>query len=95
MITLKKPIKFQWDKGNQTKSTKKHQVTNSEAEQVFFDQNKKLLKDPLHSNGEKRHVILGSTTTNKKLFVAFTTRDNKIRIISARKLNKKEYKLLK
>lgn len=95
MITLKKPIRFQWDQGNQNKNIKKHQVTNSDAEQIFFDRHKKILKDPLHSNGEKRYIVLGTTTTNKKLYIAFTLRDKKIRIISARKLNRKEYKLLK
>ncbi len=95
MITLKKPIEFQWDQGNQNKNINKHQIANLEAEQVFLDRNKKILKDPLHSNGEKRYIILGTTKNNNRLFVAFTLRGKKIRVISARKLNKKEYKLLK
>jgi uncharacterized protein len=95
MITFEKPIHFQWDQGNQDKNAKKHQITNIDAEQVFLDRNKKILKDSLHSNGEKRYIIIGTTKTDKKLFVAFTQRGKKIRIISARKLNKKEYKLLK
>ena len=88
-------MEFQWDKGNQNKNVTKHQISNLEAEQIFFDRNKKILKDPLHSDKEKRFIILGTVKENKKLFIAFTLRGKKIRIISARKLNKKEYKLLK
>ena len=95
MITIKKPVEFQWDQGNQNKNIKKHHIINSEAEQIFYDHNKKILKDSLHSNKEKRYIILGTTKTNKELFIVFTQRGKKIRIISARKLNKKEHKLLK
>lgn len=95
MIIIREPIEFQWDGGNQNKSWDKHKVSQQEAEEVFTDSNKKISKDFLHSEDEDRYLILGNTTKGRKLFVVFTLRKNKVRVISARDLNKKEYKLLK
>ena len=71
----------------------KHQVTNRECEEVFFDKNKKISKDVLHSNKEKRYILLGKTKKDRLLFIIFTIREKKIRIVSARDINKKEVRL--
>lgn len=81
---------FEWDSGNSNKNWLKHGVANSEAEEVFFDDNKAMLHDELHSGKESRYIILGKTKKERILFVVFTIRKNKIRIISARDCNKKE-----
>lgn len=47
-------------------------------------------KDVFHSSEELRFYALGQTKTNRKLFVAFTIRDRKIRVISIRDMKKKE-----
>lgn len=94
MIVLKKPIVFDWDKSNQDKNYNKHQVATTEVEEVFFNKNKKLAKDLLHSKNEERYLVIGETKQHRKLYIVFTIRKNKIRVISARDLNKKEYKLL-
>lgn len=90
MRKLRKPIKFQWDKGNKDKSWGKHEITNRESEEAFFDKEKRVFKDKLHSNGEERLRIVGKTKRGKLLFIVFTIRRGKIRIISARKINRKE-----
>ena len=82
-------LAFEWDKGNIGKNTK-HKVEDKEAEEVFLDENKKTFKDKLHSDGEERFRVVGKTKKGRLLFVAFTKRKNKIRIISARDINKKE-----
>lgn len=82
-----------WDKGNLDKNWLKHQVLTSESEEIFYDDSKIILKDILHSNTEDRFIILGKTKKNRLLFIAFTKRNNKIRIISARNADKKEKKL--
>ena len=92
MNILEKPIKFEWDKGNRNKNFIRHGVTDGECEEVFFDTNKKILKDIYHSNKEIRYILLGKTKLQRPLFVVFTLRKNYIRIISARDLNKKEKK---
>jgi len=93
MQKLGQPLKFDWDQGNINKNSAKHDVTDEESEEVFFDKHKTILKDPLHSGKEERYIIIGQTKAERLLFVAFTFRKNKVRIISARDLNKKEYYL--
>lgn len=93
MKVLNEPLKFDWDKGNIDKNWKKHQVSNTECEEIFFDENKKILKDRLHSGSEDRYIILGKTKKERLLFVVFTIREKKIRVISARDINKKERRL--
>lgn len=93
MRILQQPIKFQWDKGNQDKNLVKHKVNRQECEEVFFDQNKKIFKDAIHSQNEERHIIIGKTKQKKILFIVFTIRGRAIRVISARDLNRKEIRL--
>lgn len=81
---------FEWDKGNFDKSYKKHGITSSEAEEIFLDDNAIVVSDVKHSDKEIRHVIIGQTEGKKMLFVVFTIRKEKIRIISARRANRKE-----
>ncbi len=85
---------FEWDDGNSDKNLIKHRVSDEECEEVFFNDNKKLLKDILHSQDEDRYILLGEAGTGVKMFIVFTLRRSKIRVISARRLNKREYKLL-
>lgn len=82
-------LQFEWDKGNVSKN-KKHNVEDKEVEEVFFDESKKTFKDHLHSNGEERFRIIGKTKKGRLLFVVFTMRKGKARIISARDISKKE-----
>jgi uncharacterized DUF497 family protein len=89
----RKLLEFIWDKGNINKNWGKHKVKDSECEEVFFDSNKVILKDVLHSENEDRMIILGETRERRLLFVVFTVRDKKARIISARDINRKERKL--
>lgn len=91
MLILRGVKEFEWDKGNSGKN-QKHGVSDSESEEVFFDERKKILKDVLHSKTEKRFILFGKTRRGRLLFVVFTIRGKKIRIISARKANKKEVK---
>jgi len=93
MRILKGPLEFQWDKGNIGKSFKKHKVNDKEAEETFFNNKHKSFKDRLHSKGEERLRIVGKTKEGRLLFIAFTIRNDRIRIISARDINKKEVKL--
>lgn len=86
-------IGFEWDKGNQNKNFFKHHVTDEECEEIFFDDKKRILKDIIHSSREDRYVLIGKTKKNRILFIVFTIRKDKIRVISARDLNKKERKL--
>tara|TARA_Y100000310_G_scaffold333529_1_gene411268 strand:+ start:1325 stop:1612 length:288 start_codon:yes stop_codon:yes gene_type:complete len=92
MQKLGKTKKFTWDRWNKDKNWAKHKVTNQECEELFFDESKKILKDVLHSKNEDRYILIGKTKLNRLLFLVFTIRRNKIRVISARDLNRKEKK---
>jgi uncharacterized DUF497 family protein len=81
---------FQWDDGNSTKNWITHQVTRSECEQVFFNQPVIVGNDETHSVLERRYYVLGVTNQARRLFMVCTIREQLIRIISARDMNKKE-----
>lgn len=90
MVTIKEPVEFVWDNGNKDKNRMKHRVTNEECEETFFDKEKRIYKDKLHSIDEDRFILLGKTKKRRLLYVVFTVRNKKIRIISARDVNRKE-----
>jgi len=83
-------IVFDWNEGNKDKNVVKHNVSNSECEEIFFNKPIIVSNDAGHSENESRYYALGRTNENKNLFIAYTIRENKIRIISARPQSKKE-----
>ena len=91
MIDLERIVGFDWDPGNARKN-EKHGVSQSEAEQVFFDPRLLMVSDPGHSTGELRFHALGMTIAGRQLHIAFTLRVNEtlIRVISARDMHRKE-----
>ena len=86
---------FDWDKGNELKNWSKRQVTKQECEEIFFNRQFIVANDRKHSISEERFYCLGTTNMKKELFLVFTLRNNKIRIISARNMNKKEKEVYK
>ncbi len=81
---------FGWDKGNIDKSYQKHGITPNEAEETFLDEKAIILRDVRHSQKEKRYLLIVETIEEKLLFIVFVLRKKKLRIISARKANRKE-----
>ncbi len=82
---------FDWDEGNARKN-EKHNVSMAETEQVFFNAPLLVLEDSKHSNQEPRFHALGKSDEKRLLHITFTLRQagEKIRIISARDMHKKE-----
>ena len=83
---------FEWDQGNVEKNWLKHKVSPTECEQVFFNQPLLILGDPEHSISEKRFAAFGCTDAGRLLVVIFTKRRKLLRVISARKMNRRERK---
>lgn len=81
---------FDWNEANLTKNWEKHRVTPWECEQVFFNLPLVVAEDAAHSKVEPRHYVLGQTDADRKLFLVFTVRKRRIRIISARDMSAKE-----
>ncbi len=90
MLDIQHVDGFDWDEGNIDKNWLTHQVSDSECEQLFFNVPILLADDEKHSRTEQRFYVLGRTNADRRLFVAFTVRENKIRVISARDMNYKE-----
>ncbi len=81
---------FDWDQVNLLKNWEKHAVAFWECEEVFFNQPLLLADDSRHSGEEQRFFALGKTDAERTLFLAFTVRRKKIRVISARDMSRKE-----
>lgn len=81
---------FEWDEGNVEKNKRKHYLDKWQIEEVFFNEPFLIYEDTKHSNNEHRWYALGKTDNDLKLMVVFTVRNKLIRVISARKMNKKE-----
>ncbi len=82
-------VAFDWDNGNREKNTK-HDVKNWECEQVFFNEPLIILDDPKHSVAEDRFAAFGQTDAGRRLVVIYTMRENRLRVISARDMHRKE-----
>jgi len=85
---------FAWDEDKQEANIKKHGVTFLEATSVFDDEHALISSDPDHSQDEDRFVIIGFSDNARLLIVChcYRTNDSVIRIISARKANRRERK---
>jgi hypothetical protein len=81
---------FQWDAGNTDKNWERHQVSQGECEQVFFQRPILIAPDPVHSQREPRYAVLGQTATGRRLTIVFTIRGTWIRVISARDMGRAE-----
>jgi uncharacterized protein len=94
MIDLDQITGFDWDDGNSRKSADKHDVSQGEAESVFFNDPLIVVEDAKHSEREQRLNALGKTTQNRLLHITFTLRQNGtlVRVISARDMHRRERK---
>ena len=92
MIDLEQIVGFDWDEGNSRKSADKHDVSQAEAESIFFNDPLILVEDSRHSDQEQRFNALGKTSQSRLLHVTFTLRRSgtTIRIISARDMHRRE-----
>jgi uncharacterized protein len=68
----------------------KHGVPFEEAATVFQDPLARVHPDPDHSESEARGILIGRSGKGRLLLVAFTDRQGKIRLISARKVTRRE-----
>lgn len=62
----------------------------SECEEVFFRAPLLAVNDPKDSRREERFAALGRTALGRLLSIVFTFREERIRVISARDMSRKE-----
>lgn len=74
---------------------RKHGVSYGEAKTVFTDEFARLIADPDHSDDEDRFLLLGTSINSRLLVVCHCCirKEEVIRIISARKADKRERKV--
>jgi uncharacterized DUF497 family protein len=90
MLILEEFRGFDWDDGNRGKNWVGHGVSDAECEEVFFHQPLLVQPDEGHSEDEPRYYVLGRTARGRRLLLVFTPRGDRIRVISARDMTKRE-----
>ena len=83
-------MKFEWDPDKNELNDRKHGVSFEEAMTVWFDEWALISPDQSNSVGELREGIIGVSKSQILMLVVFTQRENRIRIISARPVTKRE-----
>jgi uncharacterized protein len=87
-----KNSEFEWDDDKAKRNLKKHGVSFEEAATIFNDPRIATISDPDHSEDEERFVSLGMSFIQRLLSVIHTERNERTRLISARKATKTERK---
>ena len=85
-------MQFEWDDNKAESNFLKHEISFEEAVTVFADPYLLFTEDSSHSDREEREWAIGEAENGSVLVIIFTMREQKIRIISARKATKKERK---
>lgn len=82
-------VSFEWDEKKAAENYAKHGVSFRFATRVFKDPFAVERVDNRHSYGEERFILIGAVG-EIVLFVVYTEREERIRLISARRATKQE-----
>ncbi len=85
-------MEFDWDSAKNEANLKKHGIGFDEAKHIF-DGPTLTRADDRQDYGETRDISLGALSPDAVLVVVHTERGDKIRLISARKANRRETKV--
>ena len=83
-------MKFEWDENKANANKVKHGVAFDEATTIFGDPLALTFSDTAHSENEARFLTFGCSSNGKYLIVSHTDINDKIRVISAREMTRKE-----
>ena len=75
-------MKFEWDDRKNITNAIRHGVKFEDAQKVFLDKNRKIIKDEKHSQSETRYFCYGKVE-DEIVTVRFTVRKDSIRIFGA------------
>ncbi len=78
----------EWDDEKNKINKKKHGISFETAARIFLDDNRIEYYDELHSDFEDRFRVIG--IVDEVLFVVYTEREDRYRLISARQADKSE-----
>ena len=85
-------LRFVWDPKKAASNLAKHSVSFEEAMSVFADPVARIFPDEEHSVDELREIIIGHSARRQLVLVSFTSINDHVRIISARKTTRRERK---
>jgi uncharacterized DUF497 family protein len=85
-------MEFEWDPDKAARILAKHGVSFQEAATVFGDPLSVTYYDPDHSEDEDRYLTFGQSDSGQLLVDSHTDREGRIRIISARRMTRRERK---
>jgi len=83
-------LEFEWDAPKAGGNVTKHGVTFQEALTVFRDPLARIFADPAHSSDALRELIIGHSADRRLVIVSFNERQERVRIISARRATPRE-----
>ena len=83
-------MEFEWDDAKAEANRQTHGVSFELAKTVFKDRFAIERLDDREDYGEQRFIIVGMADGHVLLFVAYTEREERIRIISARRVTQHE-----
>jgi uncharacterized protein len=83
-------MEFDWDGPKALANRRKHGVSFDEAKTIYEPQKPVILEDVDHSDAENRYYAIGISSKGRLLTVCFAYAGKIIRIVGARKANKRE-----
>lgn len=83
-------MEFEWDENKRRINLQKHSLDFANAH-LAFTEDAFVIPDDRENYGEDRYILLG-LVRERIVVIAFTIRDDVIRVISMRKANKREQK---
>ena len=86
-------MKIEWDPVKAVVNLKKHGVSFEEAATALSDPMAVTGRDPDHSIYEERFITFGNSEKRRLVVVSHTEKEDKVRIICARKASKGEREL--
>jgi uncharacterized DUF497 family protein len=81
---------FEWDEAKARGNLRKHGVDFADVVPVFEDERAVTVKDAITAVDEQRYLTMGTDALRRILVVAYTWRDSRIRIVSARRASPAE-----
>ena len=86
-------MEFEWAPNKASSNLVKHNISFHEASTVFGDPLALTFPDPDHSHDETRYITIGESIQRQLLIISHTDIAQRIRIISARKVTRRERKI--
>lgn len=83
-------MEFEWDQGKSAANLRKHGVAFSDAITVFSSDDRAITIFEETVGDEERYITIGRDGLGRVVVVVYTVRGEHVRVISARRANKRE-----